>query len=54
MTKCISNRYWMLFEKKIESFTAGTDRPTLGADEKTQSAVIMQLMLIGEISKNFH
>lgn len=37
--------------RKIESFTAGTDRPTLGADEKTQSAVIMQLMLIGEISK---
>lgn len=27
------------------------NRATFGADEKTQSAVIMQLMLIGEISK---
>lgn len=37
--------------RKIELFTANMNRATFGADEKTQSAVIMQLMLIGEISK---
>ena len=37
--------------RKIELFTADMDRASFGADEKTQSAVIMQLMLIGEISK---
>lgn len=37
--------------RKIELFTANMNRTTFGADEKTQSAVIMQLMLIGEISK---
>jgi len=37
--------------RKIESFTANTDRVVFDKDEKTQSAVIMQLMLIGEISK---
>src|SRR3989344_6514102 len=37
--------------RKIELFTANIDRANFGADEKTQSAVIMQLMLIGEISK---
>ena len=37
--------------RKIESFTDRTSRANFGADEKTQSAVIMQLMLIGEISK---
>lgn len=37
--------------RKIEMFTANMVRDDLGADEKTQSAVILQLMLIGEISK---
>jgi len=37
--------------RKIESFIANTDHVIFGKDEKTQSAVIMQLMLIGEISK---
>ena len=37
--------------RKIESFTANIDRVFFDRDEKTQSAVIMQLMLIGEISK---
>ena len=37
--------------RKIESFITNTDRVVFGADEKTQSAVIMQLMIIGEISK---
>ena len=37
--------------RKIELFTANIDRASFGADEKTQSAVIMQLMLVGEISK---
>ncbi|MEK7157882.1 MAG: HepT-like ribonuclease domain-containing protein, partial [Patescibacteria group bacterium] len=37
--------------RKIELFTANMNRVSFGADEKTQSAVIMQLMLIGEISK---
>ncbi len=37
--------------RKIKLFTDGIDRSAFGADEKTQSAVIMQLMLIGEISK---
>lgn len=37
--------------RKIELFTADMNRISFGSDEKTQSAVIMQLMLIGEISK---
>ena len=37
--------------RKIELFTANIDRAGFGDDEKTQSAVIMQLMLVGEISK---
>ncbi|MBU6431282.1 DUF86 domain-containing protein [Patescibacteria group bacterium] len=37
--------------RKIEIFTADMNRANFGSDEKTQSAVIMQLMLIGEISK---
>ena len=37
--------------RKIELFTANMNRVSFGSDEKTQSAVIMQLMLIGEISK---
>ena len=37
--------------RKIESFTANIGRVFFDKDEKTQSAVIMQLMLIGEISK---
>lgn len=36
---------------KIESFTKGLDASKFATDEKTQSAVIMQLMLIGELSK---
>lgn len=37
--------------RKIQLFTINMDRVGFGADEKTQSAIIMQLMLIGEISK---
>ena len=37
--------------RKIELFTANMNRVGFGSDEKTQSAVIMQLMLVGEISK---
>ncbi len=36
---------------KIASFSKGLNRDTFFADAKTQSAVIMQLLLIGEISK---
>ncbi len=36
---------------KISSFSKGLDRDGFFADAKTQSAVIMQLLLIGEISK---
>lgn len=36
---------------KIASFTKGLNRDGFFADQKTQSAVIMQLLLIGEISK---
>lgn len=36
---------------KISSFTQGLDRDAFLVDQKTQSAVIMQLLLIGEISK---
>ena len=36
---------------KIESFVSGLDREGFIADIKTQSAVIMQLTLIGEIAK---
>ena len=37
--------------RKIGLFTANMTRASFGADEKTQSAVIMQLMLIGELAK---
>ncbi|HEY9584506.1 MAG TPA: DUF86 domain-containing protein [Candidatus Paceibacterota bacterium] len=37
--------------KKLKSFTVEMDREKFGLDEKTQSAVIMQLLLIGEVSK---
>lgn len=37
--------------RKIEAFTAGMSREAFLADEKTQSAVIMQLALIGELAK---
>lgn len=37
--------------RKIESFVANLDRDKFLADEKTQSAVIMQLLLIGETAK---
>lgn len=36
---------------KIESFVSNMTRDAFNEDQKTQSAVIMQLMLIGEISK---
>jgi len=36
---------------KIESFVIGMDEKQFKSDIKTQSAVIMQLTLIGEISK---
>ena len=36
---------------KIESFVGGMDEEQFKSDAKTQSAVIMQLSLIGEISK---
>ncbi|MDO8594959.1 MAG: DUF86 domain-containing protein [bacterium] len=36
---------------KIGSFTKGLNRDGFFSDAKTQSAVIMQLLLIGEISK---
>jgi len=37
--------------RKIESYTDGFDKEKFLADEKTQSAVIMQLTLVGEVSK---
>ena len=37
--------------RKIETFTVGFDFERFNADEKTQSAVILQLVLIGEIAK---
>ena len=37
--------------RKIEQFTAGTDVNSFARDEKTQSAVMLQLMLIGEMAK---
>jgi len=36
---------------KIEDFVAGFDRQKFYVDPKTQSAVIMQLLLIGETAK---
>ena len=36
---------------KIEQFVSGMTREEFDKDQKTQSAVIMQLMLIGEVSK---
>lgn len=36
---------------KIESFASGLDRERFIVDAKTQSAVIMQLTLIGEVAK---
>jgi|SRR3990167_246919 len=37
--------------RKIESYVGGFNRDKFFADEKTQSAVILQLLLVGEISK---
>lgn len=37
--------------EKIKSFVAGISRDDFNKDQKTQSAVIMQLALIGELSK---
>lgn len=36
---------------KVENFVLGIDRKSFETDLKTQSAVIMQLLIIGEISK---
>ncbi len=36
---------------KIETFTQGVDAPAFSVDQKTQSAVILQLLLIGELVK---
>lgn len=36
---------------KIESFVVGLDKESFLTDAKTQSAVIMQLTLIGEVAK---
>ncbi|MBI2409932.1 DUF86 domain-containing protein [Candidatus Kaiserbacteria bacterium] len=36
---------------KIKRFTEGMDEPSFKNDEKTQSAVIMQLAIIGELAK---
>ncbi|MBI5003942.1 DUF86 domain-containing protein [Candidatus Kaiserbacteria bacterium] len=37
--------------RKIEQFTAGVTIDSFPEDEKTQSAVMMQLVLIGELAK---
>ncbi len=37
--------------RKVESYITDFDKSKFFADEKTQSAVILQLTLIGEISK---
>ena len=37
--------------KKVSEYIAGLNEPTFTADSKTQSAVIMQLQVIGEIAK---
>ncbi len=37
--------------RKIREFTGGMTREDFFADQKTQSAVIMQLALIGELAK---
>lgn len=36
---------------KVKNFTAGFDQKKFFTDQKTQSAVIMQLALIGELAK---
>lgn len=37
--------------RKVDAFTASFDFARFNTDEKTQSAVILQLLLIGEIAK---
>src|SRR3989344_4663871 len=37
--------------EKIRQFVAGLNYPAFSKDQKTQSAVIMQLALIGEVAK---
>ena len=37
--------------RKIRSFIKGFDRDSFEQDEKTQSAIILQLMIIGELAK---
>lgn len=36
---------------KIEQFTVGMEKEIFASDQKTQSAVIMQLTVIGELAK---
>lgn len=37
--------------RKIESYVDGFDHATFFTDEKTQSALLLQLLLVGEIAK---
>ncbi len=37
--------------QKVASFLSGYDFPKFSVDEKTQSAIIMQLVIIGELAK---
>lgn len=37
--------------RKIEGFVAGLDKSAFAKDEMAQSAVILQLMLVGELAK---
>ncbi len=37
--------------RKVEEFVSGMDKAGFEADAKTQSAVIMQLTLVGELAK---
>lgn len=43
-------KYLLDSVRKIESYTAGFDSVSFLKDSKTQSSVIMQMILIGEIS----
>ena len=44
-------RYILDCVRKIEKFTDGVTIESFSEDEKTQSAVMMQLVLIGELAK---
>ena len=43
-------KYLLDSVRKIESYTSGFDSVSFLKDSKTQSSVIMQMILIGEIS----